>query len=273
MELLGRLTKDDKRKKYNLEKRFTAFITNILDFVFFIYTVNPKVNSTIKLTVVLNTIIAFFKGRQYFDNKDLGGRKSVNRFEKINTDLVFKKIQDEIRLVFEKTKIDQHSQVETLYLLIILKELGKEYMLPEIALHEYFCINGVGDSAADMRCKEDINMLSIMVLLFYISNDKRYDSIRSAVISHLKEKIANTDLDKRRSNTELTLILFDSLSCPYIDNADKKYLLSLFEIIDNDVQNDIIDFSMNRQKYWFTKWGAINLNKELNAKISLEVYS
>lgn len=272
LELLNRLDKDGLKKKYNLEKRFTAFVINVLDFIFFIYTVNPRVNSTIKLTVVLNTIISFFNGRQYFDIKELGGRKAVSRFEGINKDMVFKKIQDEIRLVLEKTKIVKHSQVETLYLLIILKELGREYMLPADVLTKYFCLNQ-DDGKTELKCKEDINALSIMVLLFYISNESKYDAVRSAVTAHIVEKISTTDKEKRRRNTELTLILFDSLSCPYINTDIKRKLLSLFEINELTIKDNIIEFCCTNQKYWFTKWGKINLNKELNAKISLEVYS
>lgn len=272
LELLERLDRDSLKKKYNLEKRFTAFIINVLDFIFFIYTVNPRVNSTIKLTVVLNTIISFFSGRQYFDLKELGGRKSVSRFDKISKDLVYKKIQDEIRLVLEKNKIVKHTQVETLYLLIILKELGQEYMLPADVITKYFCLNQ-DDSNPELKCKEDINALSIMVLLFYISSNSKYDTVRNAITNHIVEKISKTDQNKRRSNTELTLILFDSLCCPHINVDIKRNLLSLFEIDDTIMQNNIIEFCAVNQKYWFTKWGKLNLNKELNAKISLEVYS
>lgn len=271
LDLLKRLDKESSKRKYNLEKRFTAFTVNVLDFIFFIYTVNPKVNSTIKLTVILNTIISFFKGRHYFDSKDIGGRKIINRFDNINRDLVFKKIQDEIQLVLKKNRIAKHSQVETLYLLIILKELGNEYMLPKDVLSAYFCMTT--EDSDDLKCREDINTLSIMVLLFYIGDDTQYDSIKDTVVKHIIDKISKIDSSKRRKNTELILTLFDLLCCPYIEDDIRKDLLSLFDVSDLVVQNNIIDFCLKYQKYWFTKWGKINLNKELNAKISLEVYS
>lgn len=62
-EFEATLTIDEKRKKYNLEKRFTAFIINLLDYIFFMYTVHPKVNSTIKLSVILDSIVTYYKGR------------------------------------------------------------------------------------------------------------------------------------------------------------------------------------------------------------------
>lgn len=101
------------KKKYNLGKRLTSFILNLLDFVFFLYTVYPKVNSTIKLTVILTSIINYYKGFYRFKTT------KEYRFQRINKDRVFKKIQDEIRLVLEKNKFLEHAQVETLYLLIM----------------------------------------------------------------------------------------------------------------------------------------------------------
>ncbi len=44
------------------------------------------------------------------------------------------------------------------------------------------------------------------------------------------------------------------------------------EISDGTEQDCVIGFA-DKQKYWFTKWKDINLGRELNAKISLEVYS
>lgn len=264
-EAKGRLDRDMAKKKYNLEKRFTTFIINILDFIFFIYTVHPKVNSTIKLSVILEAIISHFKGRYFFD------RKAVNRFSPINKEQVFKKIQDEIRLVLEKTKLLGHTQIETLFLLVVLKELGNDYMLPESVVSDYFCAEK-DKSTGELHCIEDLHALSVCMLLFYIGNNPQYKKLKQAISKHIIWKFEKTEIDKRRINTELTLLLFDLLSCPFLDVTFKKEILSLYEIKNTAEQDSLIEFS-DKQKYWFTKWKDINLGRELNAKISLEVYS
>lgn len=268
------LNKQCLKKKYNLEKTFTTFILNILDFVFFIYAVNPKVNTTIKLSLILNVVIRFFNGKHYFTNTNINGTKqriNINRFERINKDLVYKKIQDEIRLVLEKNKIANHTQVETLYLLIILKELGTEYMLPESILLDYFCVSKMDNG--NYKCITKINVISMMVILSYVENNTKYNNIRSAICDAIDNKVRNTHPNNRRQNSEITILVLDSLACPYIDEEFKKNVLSLLGINDARRQSDIINFCVRKQRYWFTKWGKLNLTKELNAKISAEVYS
>ena len=269
------LDKKSQKRKYNLERLFTTFIINILDFVFFIYTVNPKVNSTIKLSLILNQVMKFVSGKHYFENIEIAGvkqRKSVNRFDKINKDLVFKKIEDDVRLVLEKNKIAPHSQVETLYLLIILKELGREYMLPESMLLDYFSISKK-DNELDFKCFEDMNVISIMVLLSYVENDIKYNNVKQSICKCIEQKICEKEPDKRRRDAELTILILDSLSCPYLEFEFKKKLLTLFQITNIKRQKSIIDYCCIKQRFWFTKWGKLNLTKELNAKISAEVYS
>ncbi len=252
------------RKKYNLEKRLTSFIINLLDFIFFLYTVYPKVNSTIKLTVILSTIINYYKGVYQFKS----GKE--NRFQRINKDRVFKKIQDEVRLVLEKNSCLEHTQVETLYLLIILKELGEDYDLPEILLCNYFNCKQQFDST--LKVENHLNVFSITVLLYYISDSTKYNALRKAIKEYVLLKIKLTDKNKRRQTAELTILLFDLLSCPFLEIEYKKKLLTLFEIDDSATQEGILKFQ-KKQKYWFTKWNKISIGKELNAKICQEVYS
>ncbi len=252
------------KKKYNLEKRLTTFIINLLDFVFFLYTVYPKVNSTIKLTVILTSIINYYKGFYRFKTT------KEYRFQRINRDRVFKKIQDEIRLVLEKNKFLEHVQVETLYLLIILKELGEEYDLPEILLCNYFDFKEELDNS--IRITNHLNTFSISVLFYYISAKTKYDTLRIALKEYVLSKIGLVDKKTRRETSELTILLLDLLSCPFIEVEYKKKLLPLFDIDNDVVQEGILKFHQ-KQKYWFTKWNNINIGKELNAKICQEVYS
>ena len=217
------------------------------------------------MTVILTTIINYYKGTHNLK------KSKVLRFRSVNRDLVLKKIQDEIRLILEKNKCVEHVQVETLYLLIVLKELGKEYQLPEPVLCDYFnCVKN--KITSDFLFKNHLNCFSILVLFYYVGNDIRYQRIKEALLLYTTLKIENIDEAKRRRSAELTILLFDLLSCPYIVSAYKKNLLSLYGILDDAIQTDIIGFQKN-QKYWFTKWDKINLEKELNAKICQEVYS
>ena len=63
----------------------------------------------------------------------------------------------------------------------------------------------------------------------------------------------------------------DLIVCPFLDEIYKTELLKAFGI-PIDLIPDVLLFKQN-QKYWFTKWENFDLDKELNSKNSLEVYS
>lgn len=64
----------------------------------------------------------------------------------------------------------------------------------------------------------------------------------------------------------------DILACPYLNEDFKKEVLILFGVTDNPKQVQIINYAM-KQKSWFVKWKGFNMNYEVNAKVSQEVYS
>ena len=94
-----------------------------------------------------------------------------------------------------------------------------------------------------------------------------YNNLRDLITKHILWKIKNSKRQNLEKNTELLLLLFDVISCPYLTIDYKKEVLSLFGI--DSLQEEII----NKRKYWFTKWDDFKLKEELEAKRSMEVYS
>lgn len=62
----GALSDEQLKKMVKQEKAFTDFIIEILDFTFFLYTVSPRVNSTIKLSTILSAVLLYYKGKYKF---------------------------------------------------------------------------------------------------------------------------------------------------------------------------------------------------------------
>lgn len=85
--------------------------------------------------------------------------------------LVYKKIYDNIFLILQKNKALEYTQVETLYLLIALGELGRDYWLDFDALIEY--VNIKKNEKSELFVTSDLNYLTIVVLLFYIKEQKK----------------------------------------------------------------------------------------------------
>lgn len=239
-------------REKNTEKDFINSLLEVFDFVFFLYSVSPRVNTTIKLCRILDLATS-----------------TLNLKDKFSIDfkhLVFKKIYDNIIFILNKNKSIKHTQVETLYLLIALGELGNKYWLTEDVLTSYL---GIKKSEGVFSCQSELNYFTIVVSLFYMKDKVRYNNLRSFVIDKAVEKFESIDYDFRIKKTELVLLLFDLIAYSYCDiTITKKKLLGLYKITDTSIQTEIIKARSN----WFTTWTDFDFGKELDAKQSQEVY-
>jgi hypothetical protein len=234
------------------EKQFTKAILEILDFTFFLYAVSPRVNTTIRLCRILRRITEFLskKGNVNFDFKHLA----------------LKKIYDNIYFTLQKNKSLEHTQVETLYLLIALGELGKEYWLDADVLRQYVCIEK--DETGKLYYKGSLNYFAIIVLLFYMRDKIRYVELRDFIKEHIKQRFSEVSPKNMGKSAELVFLLFDIITCPYLDVVFKEEMLTLNGVTDPALKNDIIKY----RECWFTKWTNFDFGKELDAKHSEEVY-
>jgi hypothetical protein len=230
---------------------FVAFTIQLLDFLFFIYSVSPRVTSTIKIVSLISKLLQFIKD-------DKSNEKILKNYQ---VELIYKKIYDEAFQILKKNRLKEYTQNETLYLLLTLNELAKDYRLDAEFLNEYFFNDGI-----------ELNYFVIVSLLYYIKDINRYKDIKIDLINRIEKKFTNCNKDHLRKNTELTLLLMDLMTCPYISNSDRENFLSLNGITDSTIQTKIISFS-SKQKYWFIKWQDFNLAEEIEMKKSQEVYS
>lgn len=270
-------------KSHRSEKQLTQAIIAILEFVFFIYSGSARVNTTIKLCRILEIFCAYMKN------------KSINQDSKDN---VFKYIYDGVCLILKKNKNNEHTQVETLYLLILLSELGQDYLLEQNILAQYFGLQfktkEVEDKATaneldiDSSMKiESFNYFSITVILLYIRKKKRYNDFRSVIENEIERRFNIKDKESKDTkaflkNAELTMLFLDTISCPYISDETKRKLLSKYAVPENmhdspeNMHDSIIDQRLKnkptRKQLWFTTWKGFNIGKALYAKRSQEVY-
>ncbi|MCD8403892.1 antiviral reverse transcriptase Drt3b [Tenacibaculum finnmarkense] len=271
------------------QKEFEKGFLEILDVTFFLYSVSPKVNSTIKVCLIIDKITSFLKKNKTNEYKE--------PFTSNNKHNILKKISDEINLVLHKNKSKKETQIETLYLLIALSQLGREYRLNLKVLCAYFNISINKDDSVSFNT--ELNYFSITVLLFYIKNIKTYNSILSELKNIILNKYTKAKTYGWKDNTELVLLLMDILTCPYLNNEVrqhfktkvkearerkskslnnyikelkdekykyKKHLLTLLDISDNQIT------LIEQERFWFTKWTEFDFGLELQAKRSQEVY-
>ena len=244
-------------EEYRSGKDLTETIVEILKFVFFFYSVSPRVNTTFKLCRILRIFISFMKAPG--SNKDF-------------RHLVFKCVYDDVCFTLKKNKTSEYAQVETLYLLTVLSELGRDYWLEQNVLAGYFNI----DLREEKFCKNhELNYFSITVMLFYMKEKKRYDKLRTFIEEMIIEKFQDNPRTLRK-DAELIMLFFDIISCPYVSRETKNHLLQMYGITGLKEQFHIRNRKhrqhFNKKQLWFTTWENFNFGKALDAKQSREVY-
>ncbi len=244
------------KAKQKKEDMIVAFMEELLDVTFFLYASNKRVNTTLKVINILNLIII------HLDNDYEIKGENVVKYSDSARDIVFKKIQDELSLVLKTTSVEPNTQLETLFFLIINKQLRSKYHFGNIELTRYL-----------QRFAEDdsLNALSIIILLYYYGNESRYSSLKLKLVEKIKKKYRSESLDFKRKSAEFCILTLDLITCPYLTYQDKKEIVDLIGI--NEPELKLMQNHLRTQKYMFTKWTKIDITKELSAKISQEVYA
>ena len=238
-----------------VQRKLTSYLVSLIDVAFFVFNSNRQVNTTLKLQKIMNTIVIYAKRHGDFkSNPDI-------RFQTTSKDIIFKKIQDEIALVLATTDSHRNTLHESLYLLILSKELGSAYLFAPEVIKSFI-----------EKSELQYNLFACIILMYYYANHKCYDTQKTLLKEEILKKYRLVAESERRRNSELTILTADMMTCPFVDDSYKQSLLTLMGITETGDQQMIMRFA-KKQKYIFTRWTMFNLNKELQAKISQEVYS
>lgn len=240
-------------RKSIMEHELSLFLFNLLDSAFFIYSFNKQLNSTLKLVSLLNTIIVYLDTDRFTD--DIRAN-------------VFKKIQDEINVAFQCCRYSEDTQLETLYFLITLRSMRSKYHLSVVAIENYI---GVKTDKDGNKKLPDMNAISITLFLYYFADKKEFDELRTLIVNKVCERIKNVPMELHKKTSELVILLLDLMACPYLTEESKTQVGEAFGLTKEEIKNLLRYFKNGR--YMFTNWKKLNVTKELNAKISQEVYA
>lgn len=229
-------------------KQLAGSVEAIIGFLFFIYSVSPKVNTTIKLCRIMQRVITFV---------------SKHEVGKEHCASIYRQIFDCCCSVLDQAANTKNVPIETLYLLVLMRQLGTSYWLDEKTLGKYFNVVTVGDRR---KFGAELSYFSITTMFFYISDKVRYSNLKKLLILHVQDKF-----DDRKNNlpgdTEMLHLALDILSCPFVENDLKRKILALYGVSGQNFRK-IAGFN----DFWFTKWKDFDFSRELDAKISQEVY-
>lgn len=239
----------DNLKFYQDPKRLVRALMAILEFCFFTYASNPRVNFSVRLTRILATMVD--RLNELGIAGDLKGQ-------------LFKYAFDNIIRQLKRSHQKEFREVETLYLILALKKLGRDYYIPEDRLAQYLGVVVTG--AGELTRSRPLDYFSITVSLLYMGGRKRYSRLRQFVEQDI------VSIFQRRSayaykDADLVMLFLDLQCCPYISTStlhkiSDHYSLSVFDL----------PFIKSASSHWFTNWQNFDLSFELDKKRTREVY-
>jgi hypothetical protein len=245
----GMLKKEDVNLSTRTHKEnLLVYLRERLDFLLFLYAVNPTVNSSVRIARIV-----------HFLKKEL----ATAGFSSSETENLDRLIFDVCYSVMKSKSGKSHGYIEISYMLSTIKVLGRMYRLSEDDLANLFGIQK--DDNGNYNAIE-LNYFAVTSLLHYIGNTKRYWGIKKSLCSFLKLKFKDAKRDSL-SSAEITYLLLDAIACPFLPYDVKNSMLAT-----------IVTSSLNREKIIntplvsFSKWHDFNMLEELIAKKSFEVY-
>ena len=232
------------------QKHLLKALLAIMEFAFFVYSASPRVNHTIRICRMITASTDFL---------------CVNSLPYELKHLLFKYVHDNVLQQLEKNAMNAHCEVESLYLLISLSQIGREYWLPESVLLRHFLITE--DATHKYQRVGFMSHFSITVLLSYIKDKVRYAKLKAFTEEHIIRKLEYVKAHCH-NDSEAMILLLDLIVCPYISTITKGAMGQIFGL-----DATTLATIQKANDHWFTAWGGkFDLGKELDAKRSREVY-
>lgn len=223
---MGKFSSDESQSE-----RLVRFFLILIDFIFFIYSMDFRVRSTYlisQIIIIINRIFSDLKEEYKMQIK--------------------KKIYDEVSsaISFSMSKGGCY-YVESLNILIALKFIEPKSYISTDKIKKFIGLFDV----------DTLNYFNAITFLFVFGKDPDYLSdvheVSQHILSKLKRATAHVNI---MNDSELCHLFFDSLSCPFIDDVTKEQILSasmpFLPQMDSGELKNLLDIIKTRM--WFVDW-------------------
>lgn len=223
-----------KKKKYInvIINNLQTHLDYILDITSYIYSIGANYSSTIITSKIYYLIILISKKI-----------KLSNKY--------YNRIYNDIIIFYDKN-YNKTYLFEYIELFYILDTVSKKNPLP------YKFIDNL------IQChKNDITYIELMILLLYIKDKEEYKNIKNIILEIIKTKYKESSTLMKSS--ELFMMFFDIIRCPYIDNSYKKEIIDLVKIPEllnkKEIDMGYDDIITNIQSsFYFFEWPDDRMN-------------
>ncbi len=241
---LVELLKDD--AKFHSVERSENFLLMILDIILYCYSVNINSNTTFRVAQVIVLLVKYLESKSKADIKH-------SIYSKIYRDCEF------ILTNFHRKQVKNETSIETINLLIAIKKIGNEYQFSPKKISDYFNLH-------DEKLS-NLNYFHFVTLIYYFNNDQIYAEIKEKIISEI---ITRFDQENVFLKSELTMLFFDIINCPYIAEEYKIKIIKKSKYVPLQTGNTQIKSEIEKiiaQKKWFMNWEIdIDLERVLKKK-------
>lgn len=232
------------------DRKLTQALIGILEFSFFIYAADPRVNISIRLARLISLMV------------DQMNEAGIGRDSKHQ---VFKYIFDNVARQLRRTSTKGRPNIEVMYLILALRKLGREYLVSEEALAGYFGMDNSGQGRS-YKASSEMDYFAVTVGLSYATEKRRYSRFRQALEEALVTRVKNRKAYVH-NETEPLMAYLDIACCPFVSARTKYRLAGIFG-------HSVTDFRAvkSASPFWFTDWKGFDLSIALDKKRTREVY-
>lgn len=217
------------------------FIT-LFDILFYAYSLNINSNTTFKLAQIIVLACKYLE-KQKADLKHT----------------IYSKISKEADFVltnFHRKSKTSETNIEILNLILALKKLDDSYGLSVKKLKE---ILGIEKAEGLKR----LNYFHIITLLYYIENKAVYSDLKKEIENNVEIRFSEDE--DPFSKSELTMLFFDYINCPFVDNRSKRKIMQSSGYATSNLTDKIKEIT--DQEIWFMNWSTeIDLERVLKKK-------
>ncbi len=233
------------KSQLNSIERSENFFLMLIDIILYCYSVNINTNTTFRVSQIIVLLIKHFESCQRPDVKN-------SIYSKLYRDCEF------VLTNFHRKQVKNETSIETINLLLAIRKLGQDYQFSPKKIAEYFNISDNNTSS--------LNYFHFITLLYYFNDDPYYNDLKKRVIDEIISRF-NVNLVFLKS--ELTMLFFDFLACPFVSETDKLKVIKASKYVKEGTSNaDALEEVGKVSKYqWFMNWQIeINLEKVLKKK-------
>jgi len=260
--LLNTVKQLSKSEDKKTEEEFTKYrdsFTVLLEISFHLFSVNPIFSNSIKLCMLCYISILFFE--KHFRNEDKTIKLLINIF--------IKDFFDSGKCKQVLTNGENYFSIEFANLLFISRNMGRDYLLNQKQLSDFFDIKGLkARNKSFLQEEENTDYFQIISLLYYIGNEPEYNRIKQEVVKLINHRLAN--LQDITLDAKICFLFLDSVACPYLKKADrekwsKKFGRVLYRKNLSQEEEEKL-FKTLASEQWFTSWHYPDLWNTLEKK-------